>query len=588
MKRVTVATIAALMLACVLPMARAQEAASNPPSPEVVKHEDPSAQEIAALQAQLEKLMAQQRQLQEQLQALTQQRSQADGKVQVRHADPTTTSQVRRKQKTDQGNVTIVPWQDEDPLSSDARKLKDVEEALRVSEERARAAQEQAQSMDEQREAQVEAQRAQVEAQRAKMESLRAAAESERAKAEARRETAVARHARKMGDQMSQWAHSEQMQKYQADVDKQMQKYQADIDKWQNSDEMKRWEQEMEQWGQKMEKWGEEMGRRYQQGGESPTEATSAPGAASAVPAVPAIPSMPAMPTMPAMPPMPQMPPVPQMPPEAANVHVSTPHVVATPNPMPHVQSMPGAPVPEAAPRMKNRQELEVSCGDFVVQSVPAEATLTVENGVGDVAIEGAEGRECTVKATALIKSEDREEAEQLAKGVIVQVTPADGRIQVAVRMPEDLTDEQRNKISVNLQIAVPADANVQAKMKVGNLNLTSLQGKVTAAVDVGAVKTWDLQGDVAIRTNVGNIDFAVFRDLSAKIQAQAQIGSISSNLPLEISGAAVAQAGNAQTALGSHANGTLGQGKNTIDLAANVGSIQINWKEAPQKREVF
>ncbi len=123
---------------------------------------------------------------------------------------------------------------------------------------------------------------------------------------------------------------------------------------------------------------------------------------------------------------------------------------------------------------------------------------------------------------------------------------------------------------------------------RIGNLRLSNLQGKVTGLVDVGAIQTWDLQGDVAIRTNVGDIDFATSRDLSAKIRAQAQVGSISSNLPLEITGAAMMQSGNAQTVLGSHATGTLGQGKNTIDLTANVGSIQINWKEAPQKHEQF
>lgn len=691
MKRVTVAAIAALMLACVLPMARAQEAASNSPSPDVVKHDDQASQEIAKLQAQLKELMAQQQQLQEQLQALRDKNAQPVDKAETRRVYSTTTSQVHRKQKTDQGNVTVVPWQDEDPLSQDARKLKDVEEARRVSEERAQAAREQARSMDEQKKAQVEAQRAQVDAQRAKVEALRAAADTERVKAEARREAAMAKHLDKMGEKMNHWAQSEQMQKYQ-----------ADIKNWENSDEMKRWEQEMETWGQKMEKWGQEMGRRYQQGGEDATEAAPAPEAGSAGSAMPAMPAMPPMPQMPPVPQMPEMPvdmsagpvhqeqpdlpdgdrtinlqlperidlihlmdlvgkylnlnyvydpqqvagevtldggdrptgtmqakdlyallgkvlaqrglamvrgdgntvrivtradaavshavpPVPQTPPGAVNVHVSTPHVVVTPNPTPNVQPTPAMPLPGAAPRMENRQELAVSCGDFVVQSVPAEATLTVGNGIGDVAIEGAEGRDCTVKATARIKSEDREEAERLAKGVVVQVTPVDGRIQVAVRMSEGMTDEQRNKISVNLNIVVPNDANVEARLKVGNLNLTSLQGDVTAAVDVGAIKTWDLQGDVAIRTNVGNIDFATSRDLSAKIQAQAQVGSISSNLPLAITGAAVVHDGNSQGALlGSHASGTLGQGKNKIELAANVGAIQINWKEAPQKHEMF
>jgi len=153
MKRVTVAVIAALMLACVLPMARAQEAASNPPSPEVVKHDDQASQEIAALKAQLETLMAQQRQLQEQLRAMTEKR--------VPSVDPTSPKAVTLtpvKEAPIQSDITVVPWQDEDPAAKKERDLRHVREDVE------RARQEQARAMSEQKRAQFEAQRARTEA----------------------------------------------------------------------------------------------------------------------------------------------------------------------------------------------------------------------------------------------------------------------------------------------------------------------------------------------------------------------------------------------------------------------------------------
>jgi beta-lactamase regulating signal transducer with metallopeptidase domain len=81
MKRVTVAIIAALMFACVLPMAQAQEAASKEQTPTVVREgnqqsQDQVSQDIAALQARLEQLVAQQQELQNQLRALAEQRNQ--------------------------------------------------------------------------------------------------------------------------------------------------------------------------------------------------------------------------------------------------------------------------------------------------------------------------------------------------------------------------------------------------------------------------------------------------------------------------------------------------------------------------------
>jgi beta-lactamase regulating signal transducer with metallopeptidase domain len=566
MKRVTVAVVAALMLACVLPMARAQESAPNPPSPEVVREGvegvppsnrgqdardtyDQGSQEIAALKAQLETLMAQQQQLQEQLRAMTEKRGQPAGPAKLKHADSSVSVQLQKKKGVEQSNVTVVPWQDEEHAGDATTELRHTREpAMQARQERSKA-------MDE-------ARRAEVEAQRAKAESLRAAAEGERVEAEAKRREEMAKHFQKMYEQMGQRGQSGQMKSWQ-----------EQIHKWESSDEMKRWQQQMEEWGKKMERWGQEMGRRHEQDGEGSADVAQVPEAGS-------MPAMPPMPAMPVMPPMPDMPPV------SVNVHVPQP--VPSPHPVPHVEEVPMTPVAPEAPQKEANAEQVVPCGDLMVKSLPDGATLVVENNVGNVVIEGGKERDCTIKATARIKGVDREEAERIAKNIVVQVTPADGRVRVAVRLPEGLKDEQKNKIAVDLRIVAPGDVNVQARQKVGNVKLANLQGKVTALVDVGTVETWNLQGDVAIRTNVGNIDFATSRDLSAKIQAQAQVGSISSNLPLEITGAAMTKSGNAQTALGSHATGTLGQGKSKIDLNANVGSIQIRGKETPEKREVF
>jgi beta-lactamase regulating signal transducer with metallopeptidase domain len=566
MKRVTVAVVAALMLACVLPMARAQEAAPNPPSPAVVREGvegvppsnrgqdvrdtyDQGSREIAALKAQLETLMAQQQQLQEQMRAMTEKRGQPAGPAKLKHADSSVSVQLQKKKGVEQSNVTVVPWQDEEHAGDATTELRHTREpAMQARQERSKA-------MDE-------ARRAEVEAQRAKAESLRAAAEGERVEAEAKRREEMAKHFQKMYEQMGQRGQSGQMKSWQ-----------EQIHKWESSDEMKRWQQQMEEWGKKMERWGQEMGRRHEQDGEGSADVAQVPEAGS-------MPAMPPMPAMPVMPPMPDMPPV------SVNVHVPQP--VPSPHPVPHVEEVPMTPVAPEAPQKEANAEQVVPCGDLMVKSLPDGATLVVENNVGNVVIEGGKERDCTIKATARIKGVDREEAERIAKNIVVQVTPADGRVRVAVRLPEGLKDEQKNKIAVDLRIVAPGDVNVQARQKVGNVKLANLQGKVTALVDVGAVETWNLQGDVAIRTNVGNIDFATSRDLSAKIQAQAQVGSISSNLPLEITGAAMTKSGNAQTALGSHATGTLGQGKSKIDLNANVGSIQIRGKETPEKREVF
>lgn len=548
MKRVTVATIAALMLVCVLPMARAQEAASNDQSPEVVRHDEQASQEIATLQAQLEQLMSQQKQLQEQLRVLAEKRSQMGIKDKPKHMNPPAAMQPHVQKTPEKRDVTIVPWQDKEWTDDEVRTLRETRKQAE------QAQQEQARAM-------AEVKKAQQEVERARQDVVRAATERHRAEAEHQKEWSI-------DQQTRQWTQSEQMKQWQVDVEK-----------WQTGEEMKRWQQEMQ-------KWGEEMGRRVAPGGEAPADgAAISPTPMRAMPPMPPMPAMPPMegvpghvPAVPAMPHVSAQPhPVPQ-----ANVNVDIPHVQA---PVKVAPALPVAPTVPATPKMP---EHVVPCGEFVVKSFPAEGTLQVENNVGSLAVTGAEGDNCTVVATARIKGGDREEAERIARRIQVQVTPVAGRVRVRTQFLDDWDQEQRDRIAIDLKVTVPGGAEVQVAQKVGNVNLSSLSGKVAATADVGAIQAWDLQGDVSLRTNVGNIKFATFRDLSAKIQAQANVGSISSNLPLEITGAAMMQAGGAQNALGSHATGTLGQGKNKIDLAANVGSIQIRWEEAPQKHEVF
>ena len=66
--------------------------------------------------------------------------------------------------------------------------------------------------------------------------------------------------------------------------------------------------------------------------------------------------------------------------------------------------------------------------------------------------------------------------------------------------------------------------------------------------------------------------------DLSAKVQAKANIGSIQSDLPLEVTKPR-------GVATGSSASGTIGEGQGELSLKTNVGSIQIRSQGAEPRR---
>lgn len=84
MKHVTAITVAALMLACVLPMAQAQAPASDEVKHVRSEEDNQSSEDIAALELRLQELMAQQQELQKQLQALAETRSEVRADRQMR------------------------------------------------------------------------------------------------------------------------------------------------------------------------------------------------------------------------------------------------------------------------------------------------------------------------------------------------------------------------------------------------------------------------------------------------------------------------------------------------------------------------
>jgi beta-lactamase regulating signal transducer with metallopeptidase domain len=526
MKRVTVATIAALMFACVLPMAQARESVSHEHQPPAVQEpqqasQDPSPQEIAALEARLHELMLQQRQLQEQLRALAERReipreSRERPTVQPRH------------ERTPQ-HVEVAPTR---PGGSPAggRVTQPVPPAPpHIPEGMSPEAREQIRHAYEQ------VRRAQQEAAHAQQDARKALAETERARVQEHQQV---RHLEAWGKQLEQWERGEEMQK---------------------------WQRDMEEWGEQMERWGQVLARRQRAADGSQT------------PEAAPMPPMPSMPPMPAMPPMPDVsvgaPVVPAPP------HAGVPPVRPPAPPVPVPQVAPTPPVPPVAPATPARPQEPthvVPCGDFAVRSLPDGAVLQVDNHIGAIAVEGTESRDATITATATIRGVDREEAEQIARKIAIQVAPGDGHVRVRAQLPEGLDEEQRSRIAIAYRIAVPRETRVQAVQRMGDVSLASLLGDVRAAVEVGSIQARDLEGGAVLRTKVGNINFATSRDLSASVHARTQVGSISSNLPLEITGATVVQPGDARTALGSHARGTLGGGQNKIDLTAEVGSIQV------------
>ncbi len=246
----------------------------------------------------------------------------------------------------------------------------------------------------------------------------------------------------------------------------------------------------------------------------------------------------------------------------------TVPHV--PPVAVPHVS----APTPAVTPEPAAKAQVDA---DYVVKALKAGTELRIQNNVGSLKIQGGAGQDCAIKVKVEAKGATPEQAEEIAKKVLIQVTPGEDTVDIGVQMPEDMSEEQRQEIQVHFDMTVPQDCIVRAMQNVGDISLAGLgDSAVQARTNVGTIRTRGLQSNVSLTVKVGDIDVVMPADPSVKIRASAKVGGIKSDLPLDITSASVMRAGQAQSALGSSATGVLGTGQGKLDLTTNVGSIRI------------
>lgn len=311
---------------------------------------------------------------------------------------------------------------------------------------------------------------------------------------------------------------------------------------------MDAYSEQMEKWGQKMERWGQEFGRRQAaavSGSLSDSEARERP-------------PMPVMPPMPAMPAMPPMPPVPVAVPE---IHV------------PPIEP----PVPPPVPQRQENQEEVVSRTEHTVDLAPGRL-LDVKNEMGSIAVRGSNEPGCKLTITVKGRAGTKEEAQALVDQVKPVIRLSQDGVSVAMTKPEkEVNREHANRV-VTMELVVPRDAQLRLSQAFGDIRLTGLNGSVRAISNMGTIRASDVRGRVVLESNFGSIDFLAPKGFSAKVQAKSQMGSIQSDLPLEV----VKPAG---VSMGSRASGTVGSGEGDVSLTTNMGSIRIRSEEAGPRR---
>jgi DUF4097 and DUF4098 domain-containing protein YvlB len=212
-------------------------------------------------------------------------------------------------------------------------------------------------------------------------------------------------------------------------------------------------------------------------------------------------------------------------------------------------------------------------------------STLALENDVGSVTIEGQDVANCTVDATVKAKAPTEEEAQELAKQVKIALEQNGNTLTVKITKPPN---KKRRSISIDFNITVPKQTALQVGSDVGEIRISNITEDIRVRTDVGKISCQEITGDidlqadvgkinvvysktapaacnVNIKTDVGSIDITTPPECSAAVQANTDVGSITTDMPLTITGK-----------VGKNLHGTIGAGEGKLYLKTDVGSIRI------------
>jgi hypothetical protein len=212
-------------------------------------------------------------------------------------------------------------------------------------------------------------------------------------------------------------------------------------------------------------------------------------------------------------------------------------------------------------------------------------STFALENDVGSITIEGLDVANCDATAIITVKAPTEEEAKDLAEKVKIELVQNGNTLTVKTTKPRT---KRRRSISISFDITVPKQTALDIGSDVGEIRISNITENIKARTDVGKIFCKEISGDidlqadvgkvnvvysktapaacnVTIKTDVGSIDLTTPSECSAVVQADTDVGSITTDMPLTVKGK-----------VGKNLRGTIGTGEGKLYLKTDVGSIRI------------
>jgi hypothetical protein len=203
-------------------------------------------------------------------------------------------------------------------------------------------------------------------------------------------------------------------------------------------------------------------------------------------------------------------------------------------------------------------------------------APLVIRNNIGRIVLHPSKDGKCDVTAVIQGKAGTSDEARAKVEQVGMTVNSSEERFYLK---PITRDGGEWEDINVDLFITVPPGIEPDLQTNMGSVELYDFEGKIKAVTNMGAIKAVNTTGNVELLTKMGAIEFIAPKNLSAKFNIQNKMGSIESELPLEVQKLDMFK---------SNAEGTIGTGRDNIKMATDMGKISLKWQPSSQVEVKF
>jgi hypothetical protein len=218
-----------------------------------------------------------------------------------------------------------------------------------------------------------------------------------------------------------------------------------------------------------------------------------------------------------------------------------------------------------------------------------ANGRVEIANVNGRIAVEPSDGNTVDVTAIKKAKGASTDAAKAaLERATIVEDVSA-GRIKIATRMTNTSGIVLSGHVQVEYRVKVPAGADVRFTTTNGGIEITGLQGRITAETTNGGVVTRDVGGQLDASTTNGGLDIDMSRVPEGGVKLGFTNGGLKMRMPRDARATIVARITNGGISAGDlpiettgensrrRLEGRLNGGGGRIEIDGTNGGITLS-----------